>query len=72
MSKNTEEVLALGAFGLPVFVGNPDDSESGGGKGEMFFGSDRFEQLAAHYGLPWLGPVPARPTTAQVPGAAKL
>lgn len=60
--KNTEEVLALGAFGMPVFVGNPDETRH---KGEMFFGSDRFDQMAFHYGLPYLGPVPSRPTTAQ-------
>ena len=65
--KNTDEVLALGAFGMPIFVGNPDDAK--GGAGEMFWGSDRFDQMAYHYGLPYFGPVPSRPTMAQTESA---
>ena len=52
---NTEEAVARGAFGSPTaFVQTVDAPEA------MFFGSDRMEQLAHSFKLPYHG---ARPTS---------
>ena len=62
------EALDAGAFGAPFMVVQPgssssSSSSSGGGGDEseemVFFGSDRFEQMAFSLGLPWHGPNPA-------------
>ena len=53
---NTEEAVALGAYGVPTMV------VSGSGllqEPSLFFGSDRFEQLAFLAEKPWFGPDPA-------------
>ncbi|KAF9184072.1 hypothetical protein BGZ51_003574 [Haplosporangium sp. Z 767] len=50
---NTDEAIAKGIFGAPSFLvkkaGEPQDKEV------MFFGSDRFEMIAAYLGLPYPG-----------------
>jgi len=53
---NTTEAVALGAFGAPSLLvsGVPGLLP----RGELFFGSDRFEQLAFLCGKPWRGPDP--------------
>ena len=48
---NTDQAIALGAFGSPTFV----IAE------EMYFGSDRFEQMAFLQGKSWHGPNPPSP-----------
>ena len=54
LRKNTEDAIERGAFGSPTaFVSVP-----GGGEEQMFFGSDRMEQLAFHLGLPYEGGAP--------------
>ena len=47
---NTEEAIKLGAFGAPFIV--VDD--------QIYFGSDRLEQMAFTHNLPWVGPDPHR------------
>lgn len=42
------EAVSLGAYGAPFIV--VDD--------QVYFGSDRLEQLAFTHGLPWRGPNP--------------
>lgn len=46
------EALGKGAFGAPTFC--VDD--------QIWFGSDRLEQMCFHLSLPYLGPDPTRPT----------
>ena len=56
------EALDAGAFGAPFMVvqpGNSSSSSSDVGEEMVFFGSDRFEQMAFSLGLPWHGPNPA-------------
>jgi 2-hydroxychromene-2-carboxylate isomerase len=52
----SEEALREGAFGVPtlVVVGHPGLPPGR----RMFFGCDRFEQMAALLGKPWMGPCP--------------
>ncbi|KAF9916282.1 hypothetical protein BX616_004150 [Lobosporangium transversale] len=51
--ENTDKAVARGVFGAPTFIvkkaGEPDDKEY------LFFGSDRFEMIAAFLGLPYPG-----------------
>jgi glutathione S-transferase kappa 1 len=51
LKENTDRALGLKAFGSPIihFPNSSVDSE-------IFFGSDRFEQIAHVFGLPWYGP----------------
>jgi 2-hydroxychromene-2-carboxylate isomerase len=48
LKKNVAEAVALGAFGAPFIV--VDD--------QVYFGSDRLEQMAFTHDLPWHGPAP--------------
>ena len=53
----TEEAAERGAFGAPTMFfcqggAGPVEGE------QMFWGSDRFEMVAAIFKLPWLGPDP--------------
>lgn len=50
----TEEAVERGAFGSPTFFVRTDDMK----QPEMFFGSDRFPQMAQMFNLPWDGPFP--------------
>jgi len=55
VAENTAAALAAGAFGAPTLIVHserlpPDE--------RLFFGSDRFEQMAALLGLRWEGPCP--------------
>jgi 2-hydroxychromene-2-carboxylate isomerase len=51
------EAVGKGAFGAPfMVVAQPGKAE------QIFFGSDRFEQMAWSCGLPYHGPDPSRPT----------
>ena len=51
LKENTEEALELGAFGSPIMrFPNSGIDEN------IFFGSDRFEQIAFIFGLIWQGP----------------
>lgn len=53
LKKNTSDAVDVyGAFGAPTIVAHVP-----GGKPEMFFGSDRFEQIACVLGKQWHGPV---------------
>ncbi|KAG5178288.1 glutathione S-transferase kappa 1-like protein [Tribonema minus] len=51
----TQVAIDRGAFGAPTLIvtlpGGPPE-------GDLFFGCDRFDQLAAAIGQPWLGPDP--------------
>ena len=53
------EALAEGVFGAPTFCVD----------GQIWFGSDRLEQMCHHLALPYSGPDPNRPT---VDGSSKL
>ena len=56
LKQNVSEALGLGAFGAPfIAVGE-----------QIYFGSDRFEQLCFTHGLKWFGPDPKRPTVARL------
>lgn len=62
LKSTVAEAVGRGSYGAPTIIvsGAP-------GRDEMiFFGSDRFEQLAFVSGLPWYGPDPARPTAAKL------
>lgn len=49
VKQNTERALSLGAFGAPIFhFPNSKDEK-------IFFGSDRFEQIAHVFGKPYPG-----------------
>ncbi|KAF9570752.1 Glutathione S-transferase kappa 1 [Mortierella alpina] len=54
--QNTDEAIARGVFGAPTFIvkkaGEPAEKEY------LFFGSDRFEMIAAFLGLPYPGLIP--------------
>jgi len=52
----TEEAGERGAFGAPTMF----FQDNHGGEEEMFWGSDRFDMIAAIYGKKWLGPNPDR------------
>ncbi|CAN0391667.1 unnamed protein product, partial [Phaeothamnion confervicola] len=53
LRRTTDEAVARGAFGAPaIFVSKRIGEE----KWHHFFGSDRFEDIAALIGRPWLGP----------------
>lgn len=56
LRQHTDRALELKAFGSPVFL---FDSPSSPDK-HLFFGSDRFEQIAHLFNLPWYGPNPDR------------
>ncbi|KAI1318014.1 Glutathione S-transferase kappa 1 [Mortierella claussenii] len=53
---NTDGAVARGVFGAPTFIvhkeGEREDKE------HLFFGSDRFEMIAAFLGLPYPGLIP--------------
>jgi 2-hydroxychromene-2-carboxylate isomerase len=56
LKANVSEALGLGAFGAPfIVVGD-----------QIYFGSDRFEQLCFTHKLAWFGPDPKRPTVARL------
>jgi len=51
--KETEDVVARGAFGAPsIFLKTKDGNE------EYFFGSDRFDQIFPMIGIEYTGPFP--------------
>jgi glutathione S-transferase kappa 1 len=59
LKRTTDEAIERGVYGAPSwFVSVAGEEGQDGDAAEMFFGSDRFEQFAALYGLPWLGPQP--------------
>jgi glutathione S-transferase kappa 1 len=49
LKEHTERALGLHAFGSPILHFENH---------EIFFGSDRFEQIAFIFNLPWYGPTP--------------
>eukprot|EP00803_Ostreobium_quekettii_P004453 evm.model.scf_599.4 EVM.evm.TU.scf_599.4 scf_599:22769-26568(+) len=57
LKANTMEAAEKGAFGVPTMVW---DSPKLPLRDRMFFGSDRFEQIAFLLGKDWRGPVPER------------
>jgi glutathione S-transferase kappa 1 len=57
LKDTTAEAVSLGAYGAPFICVEREGEEA-----QVFFGSDRFEQLAFTMGWPWHGPDPARPT----------
>jgi len=52
----TDEAVERGAFGSPTLY----FSEESGNNEQMFWGSDRFEMVAAVYSRPWHGPNPSK------------
>jgi glutathione S-transferase kappa 1 len=50
LAQNTKDALEIKAFGSPIFH-FPNFKDGG-----VFFGSDRFEQMAYLFGLKWHGP----------------
>jgi|EP00945_MAST-04E_sp_MAST-4E-sp1_P001255 2-hydroxychromene-2-carboxylate isomerase len=56
LKHNVLEALELGAYGAPFMVC----------EGQVYFGSDRMEQLAFTHELPWYGPDPERPSIAKL------
>eukprot|EP00052_Salpingoeca_macrocollata_P023794 m.210341 g.210341 ORF g.210341 m.210341 type:complete len:232 (+) comp22110_c1_seq6:1608-2303(+) len=66
LKATTQEAIDKGAFGAPtIFAGD----------GAMFFGSDRFPQLARHLNCSWYGPYPSpllQDIESIVAGRAKL
>jgi len=50
LSQNTKDALSIHAFGSPIFY-FPKEKDN-----IIFFGSDRFEQIAFLFNLPWYGP----------------
>jgi len=50
--KNTNRAIAAGAFGAPIIIAHHQGQE------QIFFGSDRFEQMAFVLGRKWNGPNP--------------
>jgi len=62
LTATVEDAIYRGAYGSPTLM-----VRKAPGQSEMiFFGSDRFEQLAFATGLPWSGPDPARPASAKL------
>lgn len=57
LQDNTEIAVKKGMFGAPTMYVSPAD-KSMQGREMMFFGSDRFEQMAFAIGKPWDGPAP--------------
>ncbi len=53
LKDNTQEALASGAFGAPTMIVKKLDGSNK--KPEMFFGSDRFDHIAAYLNVPFLG-----------------
>ena len=51
LKANTDKALDIGAFGSPTFQIEGDS--------QLFFGSDRFEQMAFLFKKRWLGPNPS-------------
>ena len=49
----TEEAVDRGCFGSPTMFFSEDDDDE-----QMFWGSDRFEMVAAEYKRAWRGPDP--------------
>jgi len=60
LKANTAEAVERGVFESPTMLVSGLPGGDGGDGGEhLFFGSDRFEQLAFLAGKPWYGPNPA-------------
>jgi glutathione S-transferase kappa 1 len=61
LKHTTGEAVKRGAFGAPTIIveviHNPDNE-----KEQIYFGSDRFEQMCFANDWPWAGPDPAHPT----------
>lgn len=61
LKENTELAVKKGMFGAPTFYVTVPAKKSGAKPREMmFFGSDRFEQMAFVLGKPWEGPNPPK------------
>ncbi|KAG0557410.1 hypothetical protein M758_11G123400 [Ceratodon purpureus] len=60
LKENTELAVTKGMFGAPTIYVSPVDKSKKGAREMMFFGSDRFEQMAWAIGKPWEGPNPPR------------
>ena len=56
LKTNTDEAVSLGCFGSPNFLIHSTDAGNSKSK-HLFFGSDRFEQMAFFLGKKWLGPL---------------
>lgn len=57
LKENVANAVSSGAFGLPFIVVNRRNE-----KDQVYFGSDRFEQMATINGWKWYGPDPALPS----------
>jgi 2-hydroxychromene-2-carboxylate isomerase len=61
LKSESDFAVSTGAYGAPWMLvrreGEPDSAA------ETFFGSDRFEQMALLYKLPYRGPIPTGPAS---------
>ena len=60
LKANTTIVVESGGFGSPIFQ-FPNSVDT-----NIFFGSDRFEQIAHVLGKPWFGPSPGTPSRSKL------
>ena len=63
LKNSTIEAVSKGAFGSPTFVISSlvDDESKSDVEDQVYFGSDRFEQMAWANGWAWVGPDPSNP-----------
>lgn len=60
LKTTTKEALEKGAFGAPTIIVSKINSSKE--DEQIYFGSDRFEQLCCTHDFPWVGPCPDHPT----------
>jgi hypothetical protein len=62
LKNSTVDAVTKGAFGSPTFViSKLDDGGTSEVEDQVYFGSDRFEQMAWANGWAWVGPDPSNP-----------
>lgn len=61
LKRTTSEAINRGAFGAPFIVVESIETSASTEDEQVYFGSDRFEQMAFVNAWPWMGPDPGRP-----------